>query len=124
MYQNWLFFRTVLDNTQLEMARAKLNIAAYYTDLFEKGFHDQIVSDFEKAHRAISEITGQQQLLENQQVIQKSIILRNPYTDVLNLLQIELIQRCRHTPESQCEPMRNALFLSINGIAAAMQSTG
>jgi len=50
--------------------------------------------------------------------------LRNPYTDVLNLLQIELLHRCRKTTEGEFERNENALLLSINGIAAAMQSTG
>jgi len=63
-------------------------------------------------------------------VLQKSIRLRNPYTDVLNLLQVELINRDRATGQenghstAHRESLRTALFLSINGIAAAMQSTG
>jgi phosphoenolpyruvate carboxylase len=57
-------------------------------------------------------------------VIGKSIALRNPYTDVLNLVQIELLRRYRATDPADREPIRERLFLSINGIAAAMQSTG
>ncbi|MGH7456881.1 MAG: phosphoenolpyruvate carboxylase, partial [bacterium] len=63
-------------------------------------------------------------ILENAPVLKKSIALRNPYTDVLNLLQIELLQWWRHLPTEEREALRHALFLSINGIAAAMQSTG
>ena len=67
----------------------------------------------------------QEDLLDNYPVIKKSIILRNPYTDVLNLLQVELIRRLRRTDdESAREELRNTVFLSINGIAAALQSTG
>jgi phosphoenolpyruvate carboxylase len=57
-------------------------------------------------------------------VIQKSIALRNPYTDVLNLLQVELLRRYRQADQEQRSQLRKLLFLSINGIAAAMQSTG
>ena len=58
-------------------------------------------------------------------MIRKSIELRNPYTDVLNLVQVELLRRLHAAPaEDEREPLRHALFLSINGIAAAMQSTG
>ncbi len=124
MYKDWIFFRTVLDNAQLEMARAKLDIAKNYTDLSEKCFHDQILSDFNKAFDAILKITNQEKLLDNQPAIQKSITLRNPYTDVLNLLQIELSHRCRNSSGNQYEENVNTLFLSINGIAAAMHSTG
>jgi phosphoenolpyruvate carboxylase len=58
-------------------------------------------------------------------VIQKSIALRNPYTDVLNLLQIELIRRRRDEgDEARARTLDALLFQSINGIAAAMQATG
>jgi phosphoenolpyruvate carboxylase len=124
MYRDWTFFRALLDNVQREMARARLSIAKFYAELSSSHFHDLIVSDFMQAQKAILLITGQHQLLDNQPVIQKSIQLRNPYTDVLNLLQIELLKRWRETPESEREPVQQLLFLSINGIAAAMQSTG
>ena len=58
-------------------------------------------------------------------MIRRSIELRNPYTDVLNLIQIELLHRFRsERNEERRERLREAVFLSINGIAAAMQSTG
>ncbi len=124
MYDNWTFFRTIIDNAQLEMGRSKLDIARNYSDLSEQSFHKEIEADFNKALDAILKITKQQKLLDNQSAIQKSIILRNPYTDVLNLVQIELLQRCRKSTKGECERNEDALLLSINGIAAAMQSTG
>ncbi len=69
-------------------------------------------------------ITGHEELLEDDPVIRRSIQLRNPYTDVLNLLQLELLRRSRVNGGGGDETLRQALFLSINGIAAAMQSTG
>ena len=81
-------------------------------------------ADFGRARQAILQITGQDEPLDNTPVIQKSIALRNPYTDVLNLLQIELMKRYRAASETDREPLAQALFLSVNGIAAAMQSTG
>ena len=114
------------------MARSRLAIARHYADLAENGtsheagvsYHDRIAEDFRKAERAILAITGQRRLLDNSPVIQRSIRLRNPYTDVLNLLQIELIRRYRAADDEGRERLRDALFLSINGIAAAVQSTG
>ena len=73
---------------------------------------------------AILRITGHEELLQNSPVIRKSIALRNPYTDVLNLLQIELIRRSREAEEGDVDELRHDIFLSINGIAAAMQTTG
>jgi phosphoenolpyruvate carboxylase len=108
------------------MARARLDIAAHYDERSdaEVSFHDTITADFEQAKKAILQITGQDALFENSPVLKKSIQLRNPYTDVLNLLQIELLDRYRTARPPQREALREALFISINGIAAAMQSTG
>ena len=124
LYREWLFFRTVLDNAQLEMKRAHLAIAGFYAQSRSESFHQNIVDDFQRATQAICAITGQTEILDNAPVLKKSIELRNPYTDVLNLLQAELLQRWRQPAILECEPLGHALFLSINGIAAAMQSTG
>lgn len=124
MYDSWTFFRTIIDNAQLEMGRAKLDIARYYTVSSDQNFHDQIQLDFKKATTAILKITNQVKLLDNQLAIQKSIMLRNPYTDVLNLLQMELLWRGEQCDDLEAPHNENALLLSINGIAAAMQSTG
>ena len=122
-YRNWAFFRAVIDNAQVAMARARLDMAKRYASLSEGAYHERIKHDFELAQRAILEITGQSELLDNSPVIQKSIRLRNPYTDVLNLLQTELLRRWRELPGDKSE-LRLSMFLAINGIAAAMHSTG
>ena len=122
-YRNWAFFRAVVDNAQAEMARARLDIAKRYASLSDGTFHEWIQHDFELTQHAILQITGQSELLDNNPVIQKSIRLRNPYTDVLNLLQTELLRRWRALPEDKSE-LRQSMFLAINGIAAAMHSTG
>lgn len=124
MYKNWVFFRTVVENAQLEMARAKLNIAELYAHLAGHNYHEKIAVEFENAKTAILKITKANNLLKNSPVIQKSIALRNPYTDVLNLLQIELLNRYRKRNKQNTDQLIRALYLSINGIAAAMQSTG
>ena len=125
MYKSWPFFRAIIGNAEREMARARLDIARRYADLStDARLHDLIEADFRLARNAILAITGANELLEGNPVIRKSIALRNPYTDILNLLQIELIRRYKKTNEQERERVRQALFLSINGIAAAMQSTG
>jgi phosphoenolpyruvate carboxylase len=127
LYENWPFFRTVLDSAQREMARARLPIAERYDALadVDTSFHAPIVDDYERAESAILEITDQAALFDGNPVLKKSIELRNPYTDVLNLIQIELLKRYRaSTDDAEQEALREAIFLSINGVAAAMQSTG
>jgi phosphoenolpyruvate carboxylase len=124
LYQEWATFRTFVDNAQQEMARARLAIAALYAEAEPGEFHERIAAEFARAEAAILAITGQTALLDNSPVIQRSIAARNPATDVLNLIQIELIRRFRNASETEQPALRAALFASINGIAAAMQSTG
>lgn len=125
-YINWPIFSAIVNNAQREMARARLEIAEQYAEQGPSGdvFMARIRTDYEHAKAAILAITQQGTLLASTPVIQKSIRLRNPYTDVLNLLQLELMRRNRIASSEEQESFRNALFLSINGIAAAVQSTG
>lgn len=125
LYKDWMFFRVILDNAQRELARCHLIISAYYAGMEgEAGFHETITDEFNRAREAILSITGQNELLDNNPVIQKSIRLRNPYTDVLNMIQIDLMRRWKKQGHQSDDALRHALFSSINGIAAAMQSTG
>ncbi|MFW6330764.1 MAG: phosphoenolpyruvate carboxylase [Gemmatimonadota bacterium] len=126
LYRSWPFFQAVVDNAQREMARARMPMAARYAALAgDPGdVFDRVRSDFEQAREAILAITDQPELLAGNPVIRKSIALRNPYTDVLNLVQLELLRRIRATDPAGRARLRELLFLSINGIAAAMQSTG
>jgi phosphoenolpyruvate carboxylase len=125
LYRSWPFFRAVVDGAQREMARTRLEIAERYAALAGgEGFHERISAEFASARDAILDVTGAKELLDLSPVIRKSIALRNPYTDVLNLVQIELLRRWRHARPEERDALGHALFLSINGIAAAMQSTG
>jgi phosphoenolpyruvate carboxylase len=130
LHAEWPFFRAVHNNAQLELARARLPIAERYAHLaddYEPGaadtYHATIAADYAAAREAVLRITGHGEIVHDTPVLRKSIALRNPYTDVLSLLQIDLIRRER-SGEGDKERLRTSLFLSINGIAAAMQSTG
>jgi phosphoenolpyruvate carboxylase len=124
LHAEWPFLQAVTGNALREMARARLLIARRYAALAEAPVHDRIAAEFARAERALLAVTGQERLLAHSPVIEKSIRLRNPYTDVLNLVQIELMRRWRDDTPDDTEALREALFVSINGIAAAMQSTG
>lgn len=123
-YEEEIFFKTVLDNAQREMARTHIPTATMYRDIDDGAFHRMIVEDFKKAVAAIKEITGQSQILDISPVIKKSIRFRNPFTYPLNLMQAELLRRWNADNKEDEKALRDALFLSINGVAAAMQSTG
>ncbi len=129
-YDGWEYFRGVIDNAQQEMARARLDIARHYDRLSGESGHggskhfQRVSAEFQLARTAILRITGQQDILDNNPVIQRSIEQRNGLTDLLNLLQVELLRRYACSDNTERLSIRPVLFASINGIAAAMQSTG
>jgi len=123
-YEEGVFFKTVLDNAQREMARTHIPTSSIYEDIDDGSFHNRITDDFDKAVKAIKKITGQKDILDNSPTIKKSIRFRNPFTYPLNMMQTELLDRWKEKDENSEESLRDALFLSINGVAAAMQSTG
>jgi phosphoenolpyruvate carboxylase len=75
----------------------------------------------EAAIRGVLEVTGHSELLESNPVIRRSIDVRNPYVDPINLVQIELLRRIRQQPDAA---VRTALMVTVNGIAAGLRNTG
>ena len=140
MYREWPFFRTVIDRAQLSMRRADMTIAALYASLAEpatqRAVFAEIMEEFRRAERLVLEITGQAALLDNEPWLQRSINLRNPYVDPLNYIQVALLNKQRiasgekstatgeHEGPDEDPRWRQAILLSINGIAAGLQATG
>ena len=120
------YFSAILDNASQEMARARMPIAKRYAALGPHGneIFAQLESEFATARASLLSLTGRTGLLDHAPVIAASIAMRNPWTDVLNLIQIELLLRYRAASEASRPALRSAILASINGIAAAMQSTG
>ncbi|MCH8328219.1 MAG: phosphoenolpyruvate carboxylase, partial [Candidatus Marinimicrobia bacterium] len=127
LYASWPFFKSLVNNAQLELARSRLETAVLYSDsLPGTDIHQQIKDEFDLTCALLLKITGQERLLDQHPVIQDLIAMRNPVTDILNVIQVELLERWRAGAGGgeQQDELRQALLLSINGIAAAMQSTG
>ncbi len=124
MYREWHFFQAVLQNAELEIARARLEIAEHYARDADPEVHARIAAEYELARNAVTAITGQNDMLDRTPVIQRSIAFRNPFTDVLNLVQVELLRRWNNSSSPGKERLGQLLYQSINGVAAAMQSTG
>ncbi len=137
MYERWPFFTTMLDNAQMSLAKADMDIAARYARLvgdqdMARRIYGTIAGEHQKAVQVICRITRRDALLDNQPVLQKSIRLRNPYVDPLSFLQVELLRRLRALPpgddseenKAQRRDLRAAVLLSVNGIAAGVKNTG
>jgi len=129
MYAEWPFFRTTVDNAQLELGRADMATSALYAAAFADNaagiaIQGAIQEEFRRTCEGVLAVIGADVLLQ-ESVLRKTIEFRNPATLVLNRLQIFLMGRWKDlTPEEREGPWREALVQSIAGIAAAMQSTG
>jgi phosphoenolpyruvate carboxylase len=124
MYRTWPFFRTVLDNVEMVVAKTDLGIGERYAQLAtaeaRNAIWPAIVEEHERTRRWIKIATGSRSLLERNPTLKRSIQLRNPYVDPLNLIQVELVRRKRQGLPETARP----LLLTINGISAGMRNTG
>ena len=132
MYQEWPFFRTVLDNAQVSLAKADMGIARLYANLVDdEGVRDRVYGEvlraFQETGHWLLRVTDQTVILENDAVLRHSVRQRNPYIDPMNYIQVNLLRRLRalDDPEStDAQAIRQAIFLTINGIAAGLRNTG
>ncbi len=131
MYENWSFFQTMIDNLQMALAKADLQIAKEYGNLVKESaiaerIFNLIREEYELTSSIILQITGQQEILDNVPVIQESIRLRNPYVDPLSYMQVELLTELRALRENNEDDaiLLREVLLTINGIAAGLRNTG
>ena len=134
LHDDWLFFRAVVANARRELGRARFPVSRRYNALGEASGasgapFETVEMEASKTEMALLRVSTMDGLLEDSRAIAATVRYRNPATDVLNLAQIELMRRWREIGGADASPeasgdLQTALFLSINGIAAAMQSTG
>ncbi len=126
MAQRWPFFRTMLDDVEMVMAKSDLAIAARFSrlagDLHEK-FFPLIEAEFARTERWILALKGTDRLLAEDPRLAQSIRLRNPYIDPMSLIQCDLLARWREGGSSD-EELFGALVATVNGIAQGLQNTG
>ena len=132
MYQGWPFFTALLDNAEMSLLKADLGIAALYSALvpdraLAESIFARIRAEYDRTREAILAVTGHDELMDADPVIQRSIQLRNPYVDPLNYIQIETLRRLRALPDPEgpeAERLREVIVLTINGVAAGLRNTG
>jgi phosphoenolpyruvate carboxylase len=132
MYRDWSFFKVVIDNAQVSLAKADMGIARLYAQLVEgEKVRQMIFGEIERAFGETCEwilrVTEQRQLLDNDPVLQHSVRRRNPYVDPLNYIQVSLLRRLRFLPEQDsptAQQIIQAIFLTVNGIASGLKNTG
>jgi phosphoenolpyruvate carboxylase len=131
MHRQWPFFRTLLSNLDMVMAKSDLRIASRYVELVEdkaaaKRIFALLKAEWQRVQDALTLITGEPQRLASNAALARSIEHRFPYLDPLNHLQVELMRRYRNRKDGQdeVERLQRGIHLSINGIAAGLRNTG
>jgi phosphoenolpyruvate carboxylase len=127
MHDDWPFFRTVLSNMDMVLAKSDIAIASRYAELVtDEALRERIFGalrrEWQASIEAVRAVTRQQTLLEGNPLLARSIRNRFPYIDPLNHVQIELLRRHR---AGDTEPdVVQGIHLSINGIAAGLRNSG
>ena len=131
MCKRWPFFRALLSNLDMVLAKTDLAIAARYVELVEdkrvgKRIFAQIEAEWQRTSKALSLITGEAQRLQSNPSLARSIEHRFPYLDPLNHLQVELMRRYRQRRDDDpdLERVQRGIHISINGVAAGLRNTG
>ena len=125
-YGEWQFLRGLIDDIEAMLARADLEIAHAYEELVDEPLRrhfDVIRAEYDTARQHILSVKGCTALLDGEAQLQRSIQLRNPYVDPMNLMQVDLLRRWRATGREDRD-LFEALLASISGIAQGLQSTG
>ena len=127
MAESWPFFRALLGNMEMVLAKSDMGIAARYAELAigvegHSAIFTRIRDGWNRAHDGLLSITGQSRLLEKNPALEASIRQRLPYIEPLNLLQIELMKRHR---AGETDPrIAEGIQLTINAIATALRNSG
>ena len=127
MYRAWPFFRSTIDLIAIVLAEAEPSIAAEYDRRLVpdalRPFGEDLRARLARTVTQILEITGGKHLLDGAPVLRRSIEVRNPYVDPINLVQIELLRRLRASSDED-DALWHAFMITVNGIAAGMRNTG
>ncbi len=127
MYRDWPFFRTLLSNMDMVLAKSDLALASRYSELvsdarLRKKIFTAIEAEWHRTADALTRITGDKTRLAGNESLQRSIRHRFPYIDPLHHLQVELVRRYRAGQSDQ--RVQTGIHISINGISAGLRNTG
>jgi phosphoenolpyruvate carboxylase len=130
LYGDWPFFRAIVDNLEMTLAKSSLEIAREYLELVPEGedrdrIWNLIAGEHARTVGSVLAIVDERELLDRHPTLQRSVRLRNPYVDPMNAIQVDLLARYRSAASDEQRAVLAApLARSIAGIAAALRNTG
>src|SRR5438034_1859838 len=127
LYREWPFFRTLLSNMDMVLAKSSIAIASRYAELvpdtsLRENIFGRIRREWHNSIETLLDIMGQQRLLQGNPLLERSIRNRFPYLDPLNHVQVELLKE--HRAQNPDEQVLRGIQLTINGISAGLRNSG
>jgi phosphoenolpyruvate carboxylase len=127
LYREWPFFRTLLSNMDMVLAKSSIAIASRYAELvpdvsLRESIFERIRREWQCSIDMLLQITGQERLLESNPPLERSIRNRFPYLDPLNHVQVELLKE--HRAQNTDEQVLRGIQITINGISAGLRNSG
>jgi phosphoenolpyruvate carboxylase len=127
LYREWPFFRSLLSNMDMVLAKSSIAIASRYAELvpdvaLRESIFERIRREWQSSIDLLLEITGQTRLLESNPLLERSIRHRFPYIDPLNHVQVELLKE--HRAQNTDEQVLRGIQITINGLSAGLRNSG
>jgi phosphoenolpyruvate carboxylase len=127
LYRDWPLVEGILDSARVALTQADVDVAACYAALAapaDRGLFDLIREEHRRTVDAVRRVSGDEELMAPWPAAARAAERRNPYVDVLSHAQIELLGRLRRAEGEERDRVREVLALTINGIAAGLQTVG
>ena len=127
LYREWPFFRMLLSNMDMVLAKSSIAIASRYAELvpdatLRENIFGRIRREYHSCIELLLKIMGQERLLQGNPLLERSIRNRFPYLDPLNHVQVELLKE--HRAQNPDEQVLRGIQITINGISAGLRNSG
>ncbi|MCL7049245.1 hypothetical protein MKW94_025382 [Papaver nudicaule] len=126
MYKEWPFFQSTVDLIEMVLGKADIPIAKHYDEVLvsesRRELGEELRRELLTTGKFVLVVSGHEKLSENNRSLRRLIESRLPYLNPINMLQVEILRRLRHDDDNH--KLRDALLITINGIAAGMRNTG